>query len=110
MSTQPSICIPRVFSNITEERVRRAIDSFGAGKISKIDLVEIKYKKNTLFVENNLPYTIIPHRFVWRKGIYTFFKLFNHLFMNDNNIIEKYIKYNLNVICFSSQPLYTIFI
>ena len=40
MSTQPSICIPRVFSNITEERVRRAIDSFGAGKISKIDLVE----------------------------------------------------------------------
>jgi len=40
MSTQPSICIPRAFSNITEERVRRAIDSFGAGKISKIDLVE----------------------------------------------------------------------
>jgi hypothetical protein len=29
-----------VFSNITEERVRRAIDSFGAGKISKIDLIE----------------------------------------------------------------------
>lgn len=40
MSTQPSICIPRAFSNITEERIRRAIDSFGAGKISKIDLVE----------------------------------------------------------------------
>lgn len=40
MSTQPSICIPRVFSNITEERVRRAIDSFGVGRISKIDLLE----------------------------------------------------------------------
>lgn len=40
MSTQPSICIPRVFSNITEERVKRAIDSFGVGRISKIDLLE----------------------------------------------------------------------
>lgn len=74
------------------------------------ELLEIKYKKDTLFLKNNLPYSVIPHRFVWRKGIYTFFKLFNNLVMNDNNIIEKYINSNLNVICFSSKPLYTIFI
>ena len=73
------------------------------------ELIEIKYKKDTLFLKNNLPYSIIPHRFVWRKGIYTFFKLFNNLHMNDN-IIEKYINCNLNVISFSSKPLYTIFI
>lgn len=39
---QPSLCIPRVFANITENRIRRVFDELLLGKISRIDMIEHK--------------------------------------------------------------------
>ncbi len=39
---QPSICIPRVFDNIDEKRIRNIIDQLCIGKIRRIDIVERK--------------------------------------------------------------------
>jgi hypothetical protein len=39
----PSMCIPRVFKNITEERVRSVISQLGLGDIERVDMI---YKKN----------------------------------------------------------------
>ena len=36
---QPSICIPRVFSNMTESRIRRAFDALSVAVIAKIDII-----------------------------------------------------------------------
>ena len=41
--TQPSLCIPRVFNDITEERIREVFVELSLGKISHID---IKIRKN----------------------------------------------------------------
>jgi hypothetical protein len=38
--SQPSLCIPRVFFNITESRVRLAFEELGLGKLSRVDVVE----------------------------------------------------------------------
>ena len=37
---QPSICIPRVFDNITEARIRKTFDALKIAVIAKVDIVE----------------------------------------------------------------------
>lgn len=37
---QPSLCIPHVFSNITENRIRRVFDELKLGKIKRIDILQ----------------------------------------------------------------------
>ena len=46
---QPSLCIPRVFNNIDEPRIRRVFDELGLGKIHHIDIVERKNEKGEPF-------------------------------------------------------------
>jgi hypothetical protein len=46
---QPSVCIPRVFNNITEQRVRQVFDELGLGKISRIDVKERTSEKGESF-------------------------------------------------------------
>ena len=43
--SQPSLCIPRVFNNITESKIRQVFDELGLGKISGIDIKERKNEK-----------------------------------------------------------------
>lgn len=43
--SQPSLCIPRVFNNITETKIRQVFDELGLGKISRIDIKERKNEK-----------------------------------------------------------------
>ena len=47
--SQPSLCIPRVFNNVTEPRIRRVFDEIGLGKISGIDIKERKNEKGEAF-------------------------------------------------------------
>ena len=47
--SQPSLCIPRVFNNITEARIRQVFDDLGLGKISRIDIKERKSEKGETF-------------------------------------------------------------
>ena len=48
--TQPSICIPRVFNNIAEKKIRQVFDELSLGKISRIDIVkERKNEKGEVF-------------------------------------------------------------
>ena len=47
--SQPSLCIPRVFNNITESRIRHVFDDIGLGKISRIDIKERKSEKGETF-------------------------------------------------------------
>ena len=47
--TQPSVCIPRVFNNISETRVRQVFDELGLGKISRIDVKERTSEKGESF-------------------------------------------------------------
>lgn len=47
--SQPSLCIPRVFNNITEPRIRQVFDDLGLGKISRVDIVERKNEKGDSF-------------------------------------------------------------
>ena len=48
--SQPSICIPRVFINITEKKIRQVFDELSLGKISRIDIVkERKNEKGEVF-------------------------------------------------------------
>ena len=37
--SQPSLCIPRVFNNIDEKRIRRVFDELQLGKIQRIDVI-----------------------------------------------------------------------
>ena len=41
----PSLCIPRVFINITEDRIRHVFDQVGLGLIDRIDIVVRKSEK-----------------------------------------------------------------
>ena len=54
MFKQPSICIPRVFANMSEDRIRRAIDDKSVAKIAKVDIIakvnEKGEKYNRVFV------------------------------------------------------------
>ena len=43
--SQPSLCIPRVFNNIDQSRIRQVFDKLGLGKIHHIDLIERKNEK-----------------------------------------------------------------
>ena len=49
--TQPSICIPRVFNNISENKIRQVFDEQSLGKISRIDIIvnECKNEKGKAF-------------------------------------------------------------
>ena len=47
--SQPSLCIPRVFNNVTEARIRRVFDEIGLGKIRSIDIKERKNEKGESF-------------------------------------------------------------
>jgi len=39
-SSVPSMCIPRVFKNITEERIRRVLEQLNLGDIERVDMVQ----------------------------------------------------------------------
>jgi hypothetical protein len=45
--SEPTLCIPQVFSNVTEERVRHVFDEINLGKISRIDMVALKPKDDS---------------------------------------------------------------
>ncbi len=45
VDSQPSLCIPRVFENITETRIRRTFDNLQIGEISRIDIKERKNER-----------------------------------------------------------------
>jgi hypothetical protein len=45
----PSLCIPRVFSNWTETRIRRIFDDLGMGEIQRIDVVSKTTEKGEKF-------------------------------------------------------------
>ena len=46
---QPSICIPRVFNNITEARIRHVFGELHLGNISRIDTIERKNEDGETF-------------------------------------------------------------
>ena len=45
----PSLCIPRVFSNITEARIRKVINDLNMGDIERIDMVSKTTEKGEKF-------------------------------------------------------------
>jgi hypothetical protein len=45
----PSLCIPRVFTNWTENRIRRIFDDLGMGEIQRIDIVSKTTEKGEKF-------------------------------------------------------------
>lgn len=45
----PSLCIPRVFSNITEARIRKVINDLNMGDIERIDMVSKQTEKGEKF-------------------------------------------------------------
>jgi len=47
--SQPSLCIPRVFNNIDESRIRQVFNEIGLGKIHHIDVIERKNEKGEPF-------------------------------------------------------------
>jgi hypothetical protein len=47
--SQPSLCIPRVFNNITEPRIRQVFDELGLGRISGVDIKERRNEKGDSF-------------------------------------------------------------
>jgi hypothetical protein len=48
-SNVPSLCIPRVFANIDERRIRRILDELDMGEIQRIDLVSKTTEKGEKF-------------------------------------------------------------
>lgn len=46
---QPSLCIPRVFSNIKEDFIRNTFDKLGLGKIQRIDLIERRTERGEVY-------------------------------------------------------------
>jgi hypothetical protein len=49
VESQPSLCIPRVFNNINEIRIRQVFDELKLGSINHIDIVERKSEKGDSF-------------------------------------------------------------
>lgn len=47
--SEPSLCIPRVFSNITEDRVWQVLDELELGEIDRIDMVERETRDGDLY-------------------------------------------------------------
>ena len=48
-SSEPSLCIPRVFSNITEDRVWNVLDELELGDVDRIDMVERETREGELY-------------------------------------------------------------
>ena len=48
-SNVPSLCIPRVFTNWTESRIRRIFDDLGMGEILRIDVISKSTEKGEKF-------------------------------------------------------------
>ena len=48
-SNVPSLCIPRVFLNIDEKRIRRIFDALSIGEIQRIDIVNKTNEKGEKF-------------------------------------------------------------
>ena len=46
---EPSLCIPRVFPNITDERVANVIQELELGEIDRIDMVERETREGELY-------------------------------------------------------------
>jgi len=46
---QPSLCIPRVFNNISESRIRNVFEQLELGQIERIDIIERKNDKGDNF-------------------------------------------------------------
>ena len=46
---QPSLCIPRVFKNISEEFIRKTFDKLALGKIQRIDLIERRTERGEIY-------------------------------------------------------------
>ncbi len=47
--SQPSLCIPRVFNNITENRIRQVFDELKLGHIGRVDIKERTNEKGDTF-------------------------------------------------------------
>jgi len=47
--SQPSLCIPRVFNNISESKIRQVFDELGLGRISGVDIKERRNEKGDSF-------------------------------------------------------------
>ena len=48
-SAEPAICIPRVFNNISEQRIRHVFGDLSLGTISRIDMIERKSENGETF-------------------------------------------------------------
>ena len=48
-ASTPSLCIPRVFTNIKEERIRRIFDELKLGEIERVDIVPKMTEKGEKF-------------------------------------------------------------
>lgn len=46
---QPSLCIPRVFTDITSEFIRKTIEQVGLGKVARVDLLERRSPKGEVY-------------------------------------------------------------
>ena len=49
----PSMCIPRVFPNIDEKRIRQVFNELNLGSIFRIDIVRKEAKFNRVFIHFN---------------------------------------------------------
>jgi len=49
----PSLCIPRVFQNIDEKRIRHVFNELNLGNIYRIDIVRKEDKFNRVFIHFN---------------------------------------------------------
>jgi hypothetical protein len=58
----PSICIPRVFQNITECRVRAIFETLGLGDVEKIDMIQKTNQKGEKFQR------VFIHFVAWNDG------------------------------------------
>jgi hypothetical protein len=47
--TSPSLCIPRVFHNVTEEKIRSVLNTLKFGIIHKLEIIEKKNQKEENF-------------------------------------------------------------
>ena len=47
IETHPSLCIPRVFNNIDEKKIRYVFEKLSLGKIKRIDILERRNEKES---------------------------------------------------------------
>lgn len=46
---QPSLCIPRIFSNIKQDFIRNTFEKLGLGKIQRVDLIERRTERGEVY-------------------------------------------------------------